>query len=234
MNVAALIVGRKGSSMERKNMRPLLSHPVAWWAMQAVKAADLVTHRYVSTDDGDLAELAIAEGFARIPRKPEHATDDSPIVDTLRDVMQSPTNAIDILVVVAANCATHHAGVIDCCIEAVKSGADSAVTGHVDNDRHPWRVKALLDGNHLAPWCDVPQNASSNRQALPPSVMLDHSVWALDTRDGLKTDGQPPWPFMGNRIAYVENPGCVDIHTEEDLAASERWILSHVCAGAAL
>ncbi len=228
MNIA-LLVGRKGSeSVPRKNMALVLGRPLAWYPMQAAKDAELVDRIFCSTDDEELGELAESEGITWIRRPAELATSTARIEDGLRHALEIIGPA-DILSVLACNVGTHATGILDRTIELVTSqGTGSCVTGHVDNDRHPWRVKqAWGDGDRLKNWPGVPADASSNRQELPPSVVIDHSIYSIDVSRGLPTNGQPPWGFMGNWIRWIENPACIDVHSREDLDRTERWILNN-------
>ena len=229
MNVA-LLVGRKGSeSVPRKNMATVLGRPLAWYPMQAAKESELVDQIYCSTDDEELGELAESEGITWIRRPRWLARSTSRIEDGLYHAMQSIGNC-NILSVLACNVGTHAPGILDRTIEVMtKHGSGSCVTGHVDNDRHPWRVKQVWgdNGDRLKNWGDVPDDASSNRQELPPSVVIDHSIYSIDVSRGLPTDGQPPWRFMGQWIRWIENPGCIDVHSRDDLQRTERWILNN-------
>jgi hypothetical protein len=38
-------------------------------------------------------------------------------------------------------------------------------------------------------------------------------------------EGQQPWEFMGNNIAYYEIEESIDIHKETDLYIAQQWIL---------
>lgn len=229
MNVA-LLVGRKGSeSVPRKNMALVLGRPLAWYPMQAAKEAQRVDRIYCSTDDEELGELAESEGITWIRRPAELATLTARIEGGLRHALEiiGPCNVLSVL---ACNVGTHDAGILDRTIEVVEEQCSgSCVTGHIDNDRHPWRVKQAWgeNGDRLKNWGDVPADASSNRQELPPSVVIDHAIYSIDVSNGLPATGQPPWGFMGNWIRWIENPGCIDVHSRDDLQRTERWILNN-------
>lgn len=229
MNIA-LLVGRKGSeSMLRKNMAQVLGRPLAWYPMQAAKEAERVDRIYCSTDDEEIGELAEAEGITWIRRPAELAASTSRIEDGLRHALEIIGPA-SILSVLACNVGTHATGILDRTIQVVElAGSGSCVTGHIDNDRHPWRVKQAWGavGDRLKNWGDVPQDASSNRQELPPSVVIDHSIYSIDVSRGLPVDGQPPWRFMGQWISWIDNPGCLDVHSRDDIEKTERWILNN-------
>ena len=41
-------------------------------------------------------------------------------------------------------------------------------------------------------------------------------------------DGQPPWKFMGPRVKPYEIDWSIDVHTEEDLVKSEKWVRANL------
>ena len=67
---------------------------------------------------------------------------------------------------------------------------------------------------------------STNRQDLPTCYFLAHNFWVLNVSNLLKenAEGQQPWTFMGNNIAYYEIDESIDIHKEIDLYIAKEWI----------
>jgi len=41
-------------------------------------------------------------------------------------------------------------------------------------------------------------------------------------------EGQQPWAFMGNKIAYYEIEESIDIHKEIDLIIAKEWIKNNI------
>jgi hypothetical protein len=69
---------------------------------------------------------------------------------------------------------------------------------------------------------------SSNRQELPKCYFLCHNFWVLRVTDGIKEHaGEPPWNFMGGKVLPYEVEESFDIHTLDDVARAERWLLKH-------
>ncbi|MEK6806056.1 MAG: acylneuraminate cytidylyltransferase family protein [Pseudomonadota bacterium] len=65
--VLALVTARGGSKgLPRKNLRHLAGRPLVGWSVQAARAARCVDRVVVSTDDGEIADCARAEG-AEVP-----------------------------------------------------------------------------------------------------------------------------------------------------------------------
>ena len=70
---------------------------------------------------------------------------------------------------------------------------------------------------------------STNRQDLPKCYFLSHNIWVLNTKLLIESnfDGQQPWGFMGNNIAYYEIGESIDIHKEIDLYIAKEWIIKN-------
>ena len=83
-NAVAIIPARGGSKgIPRKNARLLGRKPLLAYSIEAAKAARCFTHIYVSTDDGELSEIAHRFGTEVIERSPENADDKSTLDDVI-------------------------------------------------------------------------------------------------------------------------------------------------------
>jgi pseudaminic acid cytidylyltransferase len=77
MSNLAVIPARGGSKrIPRKNIRPFLGKPMIAWSIEAAKSSQLFEHIIVSTDDEDIAKVALQHG-ASVPfmRSEELAND---------------------------------------------------------------------------------------------------------------------------------------------------------------
>src|SRR5690242_3050512 len=75
-HTVAVIPARGGSKRVRsKNTSPLLGRPLMAWTCDAAKPASCLSAIYVSTEDGDVREVARREGVEVIERPEEFATD---------------------------------------------------------------------------------------------------------------------------------------------------------------
>lgn len=89
-HVVAIIGARGGSkSLPKKNIRQLAGKPLLVWTIEAARNCSLVDRVLVSTDDGEIAEIARACG-AEVPfqRPPELAGDDIPSIDYLQHAVE--------------------------------------------------------------------------------------------------------------------------------------------------
>lgn len=230
-NVIALLCGRGGSqSVKDKNLYPVLGRPMLVYPLLAAKRSRTIDKVFISTDSIRMQEIAAAHGAHVIDRPPHLATATAQHVDTLihaLDVIRARGETIDFLVVLMCNCATLREGVIDECVEKLiaDENADSCVTGYIENDHHPYRVKKMSASGYLTTWIDLKsEEVSTNRQDLPACYILDHAIWVLRTSTCFPPNGQKPWTFMGNNICFVDNHGSCDIHSYEDIQYTEQYL----------
>ena len=103
----------------------------------------------------------------------------------------------------------------------------AVVPVYEDNDHHPLRAKTVDQNGRLQMYeRNISGKISTNRQDLPKCYFLSHNFWVLNTKLMLKNnyEGQQPWAFMGNNIAYFEIDESIDIHKEIDLYIAKEWI----------
>src|SRR3989442_4299497 len=94
--VVALVPARGGSKgIPRKNLVPLAGKPLLQWTLDAARDAESVTRVVVSTDDDEIAEAA--RGAEVLPRPPELAADDTPMLDVIRHAL-GELGSCDVLV----------------------------------------------------------------------------------------------------------------------------------------
>jgi CMP-N-acetylneuraminic acid synthetase len=227
MTAVALIMGRAGSQgVPGKNIRPISGKPLVAYPIEAALAASSVNIVYVSTDCPEIIRVARGYGLGVkiIERPSDLAQSDSEMSDVIlhADEHVQP----DIWVTMHANCGIHAPGLIDECVDTLKAdeALDSCVSGRYVWDMHPYRLKKVNAAGELEPWVEMPADISNNRQAIrEPAVVLDGACRAFRRRC-LDMQGQPPFRYLGNRMAWVENPGGLDVHSEADLIATEQWL----------
>lgn len=118
---------------------------------------------------------------------------------------------------------------IDKCIEIMKSdmSISAVVPVYEDNDHHPLRGKTVDENGRLQMYeKNILGKISTNRQDLPKCYFLSHNFWVLNTKMMIKNnyEGQQPWGFMGNNIAYYEIDESIDIHKTIDMFIAKEWI----------
>ena len=228
MNIAALMIGRGGSSLKDKNILPVLGVPLLHWTAAAARRSRHITRFYCSSDCPRILATAAQAGYAPIERPEELASATAQSSDAVRHAfaIMERDGAVDVLVVQHANVGTISTGQIDACIDLLLAHpeATSVVPAHQHPEYHPMRARRLRPDGSLEPFVGGDQ-VSANRQDLPTAYFFDHSFWVLRGRTAVfDPQGQQPWPCMGSRILPFETEGCSDVHDLADLQKTADWI----------
>lgn len=231
MKVTALLTGRGNNTLKDKNVLDVLGHPVIYYPAHAGKMAKTVDSYYCSSDDEKILNAALEEGYTPIVRPLELALPTSQHIDSIMhaiNIIKTKEELADIIVVILANNVTIKSEWIDKCVKMMQDDMtiSAVVPVYEDNDHHPLRGKRVVNGRLEMYEQNVEGKISTNRQDLPTCYFLSHNFWVLNTRLLLesKGEGQQPWGFMGNNIAYFEIDESIDIHKEIDLYIASKWI----------
>ena len=233
MKIAALLTGRGNNTLKDKNVLPVLGKPLLYYPAMAAKTCNLITDFYVSSDDEKILKAASDCGYKKIVRPVELAAPTSQHVDAIRHalgVMKQDGVEPDILVVLLANSGIVKTEWIEESItQLLKDEALSAsVPVLLEMDNHPYRSKRLREDGCLDTWFDFRgKNISTNRQDLPMNFVLCHNFWTLNLKNSLysSTEGQQPWTFMGSNIKPIVVKESFDVHDEEDIIRTEKWLI---------
>ena len=232
MRVTGLLTGRGNNTLKDKNILDCLGHPVLYYPAQATRRAETIDAMYCSSDDERILYEAEKLGHTPIKRPEELALPTSQHVDCIMhalEVIRKDSGLPDILVVTLANNVTIKSEWIDKCVNMMKQDMEltAVVPVYEDNDHHPLRAKTVDTKGRLQMYeKGITGKISTNRQDLPTCYFLAHNFWVLNVSNLLKEDveGQQPWAFMGNNIAYYEIEESIDIHKEIDLYIAKEWI----------
>lgn len=234
MKSIALLTGRGNNTLKDKNILELLGHPVIFYPAHAGKMSKKLDSFYCSSDDEKILSAAEEEGYERILRPIELALPTAQHADVIMHgiaEIQKKEALPDILVVILANNVTIKSSWIDECIDIMENdmSISAVVPVYEDSDHHPLRAKTVENGRLQMYEKNVTGKISTNRQDLPPCYFLSHNFWVLNTKKLLESDGQgqQPWGFMGDNIAYIEIDESIDIHKEVDLIIAKEWIESN-------
>lgn len=233
MKIAALLTGRGNNTLKDKNVLPVLGKPLLYYPAMAAKTCNLITDFYVSSDDEKILKAASDCGYKKIVRPVELAAPTSQHVDAIRHalgVMKQDGVEPDILVVLLANSGIVKTEWIEESItQLLKDEALSAsVPVLLEMDNHPYRSKRLREDGCLDTWFDFRgKNISTNRQDLPMNFVLCHNFWTLNLKNSLysSTEGQQPWTFMSSNIKPIVVEESFDVHDEDDIRRTEKWLL---------
>lgn len=233
MKIVALLTGRGNNTLKDKNVLPVLGKPLLYYPAMAAKACNLITDFYVSSDDEKILDAAAACGYKKIVRPAELALPTSQHIDAIKHalmVMKEDGVVPDILVVLLANSGIVKKEWIEESIQYIlrDNTTSAAVPVLLEMDNHPFRSKRLREDGCLDTWFDFREkNISTNRQDLPMNFVLCHNFWTLNLKESIYSTqkGQQPWTFMGNKIRPIVVKESFDVHDEEDIIKTEKWIL---------
>ncbi len=231
--IVALLTGRGNNTLKDKNVLPVLGKPLLYYPAMAAKTCSLITDFYVSSDDEKILNAAADCGYKKIVRPAELALPTSQHVDAIThalSVMKEDGVEPDILVVLLANSGIVKTEWIEESIQYILKDAkvSAAVPVLQEMDNHPYRSKRLREDGCLDTWFDFKgQHISTNRQDLPKNFVLCHNFWTLNLSESLYSEepGQVPWTFMGNNIKPIVVKESFDVHDEDDIRRTEKWLL---------
>lgn len=200
------------------------------WPALAAKSSKHITRFYISSDDQKILAAGAEVGFNPILRPVELATPSAQSSDAVVHALPIIENdgPVDVLVVMHANVGTITSQMLDESISIIINDEriSSVIPSHYNNEYHPYRAKMINEIGFLENVINYAgKKISANRQELDACVFFDHSFWVLSVQNGVRSvNGQPPWRVMGSNIWPYITQGCFDVHTEEDLKATEQWI----------
>ena len=231
----ALLTGRGNNTLKDKNILEVCGKPLLTYPAEAARKCNFINNFFISSDDEKILSLGHECGYEKIKRPDNLGRPDAKHVDVILHalkVMNEDDIEPDILIVLLANTVCVKAEWInDCVKEIVSDSTISAVVPVVsDLDHHPYRAKKSGTNSFLEPFFDFgDREISSNRQEIGDCFFLCHNFWVLNVKESIYgNDGQPPWKFMGPRVKPYEIDWSIDVHTEEDLVKSEKWVLANL------
>ena len=99
-SIVGLIPARGGSKrVKGKNIRELAGKPLLWWSVKAALESGVFENVFVSSESDEILDIGFDAGALPFHRSPEAATDTSPDIDWIREVIDglTPFSAFAIL-----------------------------------------------------------------------------------------------------------------------------------------
>lgn len=222
--VLGLLPARSGSKgIPGKNLRLLHGKPLLAWAASALAQAAEVETKICSTDDECIAHVARENGL-EVPwlRPQELALDDTLIVDViehaLRSMMSEQERSYTHIALVQATSPTVTSADIDGAIRlAVKSAADTVITGFHAGQRHPSTMYSIKEDGSVQ-WLLNQQKRMARRQDLSNIFVRTGLVYVIKTDVILKQHS-----IYGDRITslIVPDSRAITIDEEADFKLAE-------------
>jgi CMP-N,N'-diacetyllegionaminic acid synthase len=218
-NIVAIILARGGSKgLPQKNILPINGKPLIAYSIEAAKKSKYVNRVVVSTDDQEIANIALANN-AEVPFiRPNDLANDTATsevalkhaVEWLRD---HENYKVDIVVYLQTTDLFRSKSMIDDCIEVLlnQPEIDSAFMG-LEVHKNYWRI---VNGKFKRLADDIPYGIP--RQQREPLYREDTGL-ALATRSAVILAGNR----VGDNVCivpYEQKVDFIDIHSE-----FERWL----------
>jgi N-acylneuraminate cytidylyltransferase len=235
MKIVSLLTGRGNNTLKDKNVLPVLGKPLLYYPAMAAKSCNLITDFYVSSDDDKILNAAEDCGYKKINRPAELALPTAQHADAITHalrIMKDDGIEPDILVVLLANSGIVKSEWVEESIQNIieNDSISASIPVILEMDNHPYRSKRLREDGCLDTWFDFKgQRISTNRQDLPMNFVLCHNFWTLNLKKSIYNveEGQQPWTFMGNNIKPIIVQESFDVHDEEDILKTEKWLLEN-------
>ncbi|WP_144393552.1 cytidylyltransferase domain-containing protein [Pleionea sediminis] len=221
--VIAVVPARAGSkSIPDKNIKLLAGKPLIYWPIKSALDCDYIDRVIVSTDGEKIAGVA-AQCGAEVYERPAHlATDDSLVIDCLRDListLKSEGSEAKYMLLLEATSPLRSQNDIVECIELLEQ-YDSVAT-FTEAELNPWRawklengeVKPFIDG--AIPWLP--------RQKLPPAIQLNGAVYGF--RVDLLPEDSVSLLFGKQGAVLMPADRSIDIDNETQFRMAEGFLL---------
>lgn len=181
----ALIPARGGSkSIPRKNIKRMANAPMIAYSIVAAQQAQSVNRVVVSTDDKEIAEIALKWG-AEVPyiRPAEFATDTSTDLDVFQHAMtwfsQNENTLPEIWVHLRPTYPIREPQEIDEMVDLLRNNPETdSIRSIAPAPEPPYKMWFIDDDNVITPIieCDIPEAYNQPRQVLPKTYLQNASI----------------------------------------------------------
>jgi CMP-N-acetylneuraminic acid synthetase len=232
MKTAALLTGKGSNTLRDKNILPVKGRPLMFYPAMAAKRCPDIDRFYVSSDSPQILQTAAALGYREIVRPADLCRPESRHVDAithaLDEMLRQDGYAPDVLVVLLANNISIKTEWIAESLARIATDPtlSAVVPVYEDQDHHPYRAKRINSDGTVRSFLELEgQNISTNRQDLPDCFYICHNFWTLNLAHSVRNGvGDPPWSFMGPRVAPIVVEESIDVHMQRDLLLCEDWL----------
>ena len=232
MHILAIIPARGGSKgLPRKNIRSLAGHPLIAYSVAAALQSRYVTRTLVSTDDAEIAKLAMHYGaecpFMRPPELAQDMSTDLELFDyTLRRLLAEENYLPDLVLQLRPTSPIRLTGQIDACIEKMLAHPDAdSLRIMTEAPQTPYKMWRLPEDQLFAqPLLTVPGIAEPYNE---PRQRLPKAYWQIGTLDVIRPKAILEQGSMsGHNIlpCLVDRSQAVDIDDIESFTLAEKTL----------
>ncbi len=213
MRTLGVIPARKGSKgVPGKNVREVAGQPLVSYSIRTALETPELDSAVVSTDDPEVAAIAVSLGVRVVDRPAELAGDAVGMAPVLQHALlqiEGGTEPFDVVVLFQPTAPIRRPDDVRAVLELLASNpwADSVVSVVRVEDTHPGRMYHLDDAGRMEPiW---PEWERANRQELPPVYLRNGALYAVRRAtllDGAVIGERPiAYPMPANWFANVDD-----------------------------
>ncbi len=215
MKPIALIPARGGSKrLPRKNIMPFMGSPLLHWPIRAAIESEVFERVIVSTEDNEIANVAIDSGAEVVMRSAELATDTATVAQTCINALSVLTGVQDLCCIYATAALLEPSDIVNSYQSYVSKSFDS-VMGVAKYDLSPLQALEEIDGRWRLRWPEFRSVQSQNYPLLLCSAGMFYWVKA----DALLCERSFYTQNMG--VFEIPRSRLCDINTLEDFIRVE-------------
>jgi CMP-N,N'-diacetyllegionaminic acid synthase len=231
MDILGIIPARGGSKgVPRKNLRLLAGRPLIAYTIEAASSSNLLRDFLVSTDDGEIAEVAQTLGAKVLQRPPELAQDDTPMAPVLEHAVrwyaEQEGELPEVAVILQPTAPLRRSAHIDACLQLLLDcDAGSVVSvSPVPGHFHPaWQYTVTPEGELRMFTGEALAQIPTSRQDLSMTYSRNGAMYAFRTAGFLEGHTFYVPPCLAYRMKAEES---VNIDSEDDFWLAEKYIQS--------
>ena len=223
MKAIAVILARGGSKgIPKKNIVDLNGMPLIYYTIKAALYSNIFDEVVVSTDCPEIAAVATFHG-AQVPfMRPEELSQDHvwsrdalkhAVVECEKIFGKTYDYVVELPCVAPLRNALH---IKEAYEKLVETGADSVISVTKMQDKHPVRMKRIVDDTIQGFCKEFPEGEGSRRQDLEPCYIRNGAIYAM-TRDcivkNFSRNGDVSRPYIMDELESVNIDSMIDLVT---------------------
>ncbi len=227
MNILGVILARGGSKgIPKKNIKPILGKPLIAYTIEAGLKSDVFDELIISTDSEEIAEVAKEYG-AQVPfMRPEELAGDTvwsrdalkhAVLEAEKIYNKTYDYVIELPCISPLRDENHIRGAFEMLAE---NKSDSVTSVAQMGDKHPVRMKRIVNGLLKDFTTEFPEGEGSRRQDLEPCYIRNGAIYAM-TRDTIvnkfSRHGDSCRPYIMDDVSSVNIDTMLDFKLAEIL-----------------
>ncbi len=226
-NILAVILARGGSKgIPKKNIKEICGKPLIAYTIESAISSRVFSHVIVSTDSVEIASVSQSFG-AMIPfiRPDELSQDHVWSRDALRHAVIEAEKSygvtydyvVELPCVAPLRNSKHICEAVD---KLLNSNSDSVISVCKMQDKHPVRMKRIVNDT-IQDFCkEFPEGEGSRRQDLEPCYIRNGAIYAMTRKcivEDFSRNGKLSRPYVMDELHSVNIDSMIDFYLAETL-----------------